>query len=132
MSPIQQMFLGSGASKEASHIDDVFNQGAYVGNASSRNIKTDDSNPYFSANSSSFKNSQGGDAGGLNWTDGGMVIIKNRGAGASGLWDTIRGDNKTLRLDSSDAQATESNTVSWPSGYNDRFLIGSNLSLIHI
>lgn len=123
---MQQMFLGLGASKDSAHIDDVFNQGAYVGNASSHNIKTDDSNPYFSANSASFKNSQGGDAGGLNWTDGGMVIIKNRGAGSSGLWDTIRGDNKTLRLDSSDAQATESNTVSWPSGYNDRFLIGSN------
>ncbi len=123
---MQQMLLGVGGKKDSSHIDDVFNQGAYVGNASSHNIKTDNNYPFFSADSASFKNSQGGDAGGINWTDGGIVIIKNRGSTASGLWDTIRGDNKTLRLDSTDAQATESNTVSWPSGYNDRFLIGNN------
>ena len=87
---MQQLMLGVGASKKT-YLDDVFSTYLYKGSSSSsQNINN------------------GLDLSG----EGGMVWIKNR-ASTYGhqLFDTVRGVNKRLRGDLSNAEGTVSNTV---------------------
>ena len=82
MTPIQQMFLGVGASKKT-YLDDVFSTTLYKGNDSSNTITT---NIDSSSNDS-------------------LLWIKNRTSTVQHqLFDTVRGANKVLKSNTSDAQ----------------------------
>jgi len=82
---IQQLMLGVGASKKT-YRDDVFNTYLYKGTNGANTLNT-----------------------GLNMSgEGGLTWIKSRSSGSTDhtLFDTVRGVNKKLRTDSSEAEST--------------------------
>ncbi len=82
MTPIQQLFLGVGASKKT-YIEDLFSTYAYTGNDTARSIVT-----------------------GIDMTKGGLVWNKGRqGTYNHFLTDSVRGANKTFKINSSDAES---------------------------
>ena len=90
MTPIQQLMLGVGASKNT-YIDDVFNTYAYKGNATSgRAINT-----------------------GVDMTKGGMTWLKSRSSTMGNmLIDTARGADKQIYSFNSAAESTNSGFLS--------------------
>ena len=101
MSPIQQLFLGLGAS-EKTYVDDVFSTYVYRGNESARAINN------------------GIDLSGK----GGLVWAKARNdSHVHHLVDTVRGANKILESNSNGAEATVANRIT---GFNSNgFNLGS-------
>jgi len=85
MTPIQQLFLGAGASKKT-YLDDVFSTFLYTGTGSTRSINTS-----------------------VDMSKGGLVWIKDRENGVDhNLYDTERGVGKYISSNLADAEDTSS------------------------
>ena len=103
MTPIQQMYLGVGASKKT-YMEDVFHTHLYTGTGSSRSITT-----------------------GIDMTKGGLVWHKPRVSDPHWLFDTVRGTTKVISSNSGDAESTEVDTIT---AFNDNgYTLGASAEL---
>jgi len=85
MTPIQQLMLGAGGAKKKTYMDDVFSTYLYKGTNGANTLTT-----------------------GLDMSgEGGLTWIKGRSSTTDHtLFDTVRGVNKKLRTDSTEAEST--------------------------
>ena len=109
MTPIQQLLLGVGGAKKT-YLDDVFSMYLHTGDGNSSKTITN----------------------GINLSgEGGLAWVKGRShASYNMLVDTVRGVNKSLQTQSSDAETTESNVLS---AFNSNgFTLGDNTNINNV
>ena len=104
MTPVQQLFLGTGASENKPYIEDVFSIDLYKGTAAAKTITND------------IKLG----------SNGGLVITKNRDSSSNWAWGSpiaAMGTNKYLRSNTIYSATTDSN--SYTAFNNNGYTIGS-------
>jgi hypothetical protein len=103
MTPIQQLFLGTGAGKTKPYIEDVFSIDLYKGTAAAKTITND-----------------------IKLGSGGLVITKNRDSSSNWAWGSpiaAMGTNKYLRSNTIYSATTDSS--SYTAFNNNGYTIGS-------
>ena len=95
MTPMQQLFLGTGSAVDPkTYVDDVFNIDVYVGDGYHQTLNTGGTTSRDIVN-------------GIDFTEGGLAIFKQRNASSSWQWvDTENGATNALRSENDDALDT--------------------------